>query len=84
MKEKQSIKQKANDFFYETHRKIFYPNGRKVGNNVNAKRHKLVFIWVVLALPILQWLVFWLYVICRQYYSHFNIKERVHLLLIIL
>ena len=62
MKEKQSIKQKVNDFFYETNRKLFYPNGRKVGKNVNAKRDKLVFIWVLLALPILQWLVFWLYV----------------------
>ncbi len=62
MKEKQSIKQKVNDFFYETNRKLFYPNGRKVSKNVNAKRDKLVFIWVLLALPILHWLVFWLYV----------------------
>lgn len=62
MKEKQSIKQKVNDFFYETHRKLFYPNGKKMGKNVNSNRQRLIFIWVLLAIPILHWLVFWLYV----------------------
>ncbi len=62
MKDKRSIKQKVNDFIYETNRKLFYSKGRKVSKNINSKRDKLFFIWVLLALPVIHWLVFWLYI----------------------
>ena len=47
---------------YELNRKIFKPRAQKPHSPQKGKKDKIVFIVAMLAIPVLNWLVFWLYI----------------------
>lgn len=57
-----SIKSKVSDFFYEINRKMFGKRSNRPISSKSMKRDARIFIIALLAIPIMHWLVFWLYI----------------------
>lgn len=73
LKEKQSLKTKISDFFYELNRKIF-PKRRenKIEAVTSMKRREKGFIVFLLIIPVVHWLIFWLYVNLQSIFLAFQ------------
>lgn len=57
-----TIKNKISDFLYEINRKLFGRKSNRPISNKSIKRDAQIFIIALLAIPIMHWLVFWLYI----------------------
>lgn len=55
-------KNAAKRWFYDTTRRIFWPKGVKAGKGRSTGKGAKLFLVVMLTLPIIHWLFFWLYV----------------------
>lgn len=56
------LKRKISNFFYDLNRKIFRKKPTKKNSRKSGKSEKEFFIVAMLAIPVLHWFVFWLYI----------------------
>ena len=59
--EKKSLKTAISDFFYELNRKMFPPKKTPL-KAASVKKGQTIFIISLLVIPVVHWLIFWLYV----------------------
>ncbi len=62
----------VSDFFYELTRKIFPPNNKKKTTATNVKRRQTGFLFFLLTIPVVHWLIFWLYVNLQSFVLAFQ------------
>lgn len=70
--EKKSFKTVVGDFFYEWNRKIFPPSKKKKETATSMKRRQTGFLVFLLIIPIVHWLIFWLYVNLQSFVLAFQ------------
>ncbi len=69
---KRSLKERISDSRYELNRKIFYGKPNKKASHINERRKRLFFITAMLAIPALNWLIFWLFVNVQSFMLAFQ------------